>query len=128
MPSATNVWPPRSPAKAAVKAGDVLSPGEMRALYVALADTRLPAHDVHGRSTIVRLSWDELDQRFGKMTDVDGASLITPVIIGPTAAGSRPSPCIWHQTLRVVDHQCRLATGVRRFQHRDGKPSADERD
>ncbi len=52
--------------KAAVKAGDVLSPGEMRALYVALADTRLPAHDVHGRATIVRLSWDELDRRFGR--------------------------------------------------------------
>jgi DNA mismatch repair protein MutL len=52
--------------KAAIKAGDVLSPGEMRALYVALADTRLPAHDVHGRSTIVRLSWDELDRRFGR--------------------------------------------------------------
>jgi DNA mismatch repair protein MutL len=52
--------------KAAVKAGDTLSPGEMRALYVALADTQLAAHDVHGRSTIVRLSWDELDRRFGR--------------------------------------------------------------
>lgn len=52
--------------KAAVKSGDVLSPGEMRALYIALAETRLPAHDVHGRSTIVRLSWDELDRRFGR--------------------------------------------------------------
>jgi len=52
--------------KAAIKAGDSLSPGEMRALYVALADTKLPAHDVHGRSTIVRLSWDELDRRFGR--------------------------------------------------------------
>ena len=52
--------------KAAVKAGDGLSPGEMRALYVALAETKLPAHDVHGRSTIVRLSWDELDRRFGR--------------------------------------------------------------
>lgn len=52
--------------KAAVKAGDPLSPGEMRALYIALAETRLPAHDVHGRSTIVRLSWDELDRRFGR--------------------------------------------------------------
>ncbi|MCZ8204487.1 DNA mismatch repair endonuclease MutL [Gemmatimonas sp.] len=52
--------------KAAIKAGDTLSPGEMRALYVALADTRLAAHDVHGRSTIVRLSWDELDRRFGR--------------------------------------------------------------
>jgi len=52
--------------KAAIKAGDVLSPSEMRALYVALADTRLAAHDVHGRSTIVRVAWDELDRRFGR--------------------------------------------------------------
>ena len=52
--------------KAAIKAGDILSPGEMRALYIALADTRLAAHDVHGRSTIVRVSWDELDRRFGR--------------------------------------------------------------
>ncbi len=52
--------------KAAIKAGDSLSPGEMRALYLALAETRLPAHDVHGRSTIVRLTWDELDRRFGR--------------------------------------------------------------
>lgn len=52
--------------KAAIKAGDALSPGEMRALYIALADTRLPAHDVHGRATIVRLTWDELDRRFGR--------------------------------------------------------------
>ena len=35
--------------KAAIKAGDELSPGEMRALFVALGDTTLPAHDVHGR-------------------------------------------------------------------------------
>jgi DNA mismatch repair protein MutL len=52
--------------KAAIKAGDAMSPGEMRALYIALAETTLPAHDVHGRSTIVRLSWDELDRRFGR--------------------------------------------------------------
>ena len=52
--------------KAAIKAGDLLSPGEMRALFVALGRTTLPAHDVHGRSTIVRLSWDELDRRFGR--------------------------------------------------------------
>ncbi|MCA0376089.1 MAG: DNA mismatch repair endonuclease MutL [Gemmatimonadetes bacterium] len=52
--------------KAAVKAGDSLSPGEMRALFEALARTTLPAHDVHGRATIVRLSWDELERRFGR--------------------------------------------------------------
>jgi DNA mismatch repair protein MutL len=52
--------------KAAVKAGDVLSADEMRALYVALATTELPAHDVHGRSTVVHLRWDEVDRRFGR--------------------------------------------------------------
>ena len=52
--------------KAAVKAGDALAPAEMRSLYVALARTTLPAHDVHGRSTIVQVSWDELERRFGR--------------------------------------------------------------
>ncbi len=52
--------------KAAIKGGDLLSPGEMRALFVALERTTLPAHDVHGRSTIVQLSWDELERRFGR--------------------------------------------------------------
>ncbi|MCC6928637.1 MAG: DNA mismatch repair endonuclease MutL [Gemmatimonadaceae bacterium] len=52
--------------KAAVKAGDVLAAEEMRALFLALARATLPAHDVHGRSTIVRLSWDELERRFGR--------------------------------------------------------------
>jgi DNA mismatch repair protein MutL len=52
--------------KAAIKAGDALSQGEMRALFLSLARTTLPAHDVHGRSTIVHLSWDELERRFGR--------------------------------------------------------------
>lgn len=52
--------------KAAIKAGDELSVGEMRALFVALGATKLPAHDVHGRSTIVQLSWSELERRFGR--------------------------------------------------------------
>ncbi len=52
--------------KAAIKAGDALSPGEMRALFVDLRRTTLPAHDVHGRSTVVLLSWDELERRFGR--------------------------------------------------------------
>ena len=52
--------------KAAIKAGDELAPAEMRALYASLAGTSLPAHDVHGRSTIVQLSWDELARRFGR--------------------------------------------------------------
>jgi DNA mismatch repair protein MutL len=52
--------------KAAVKAGDALSPAEMRALFADLARATLPAHDVHGRATIVQLSWDELERRFGR--------------------------------------------------------------
>jgi DNA mismatch repair protein MutL len=52
--------------KAAIKAGDALSLGEMNALYVALARTTLPAHDVHGRATIVRVAWDEIERRFGR--------------------------------------------------------------
>jgi DNA mismatch repair protein MutL len=52
--------------KAAIKAGDELSDREMRSLFAALRDTHLPAHDVHGRSTIVQLTWDELDRRFGR--------------------------------------------------------------
>lgn len=52
--------------KAAVKGGDLLSAAEMRALFVALRDTNLPAHDVHGRSTIVQLAWSEVDRRFGR--------------------------------------------------------------
>ena len=52
--------------KAAVKGGDLLSGAEMRALFIALRDTNLPAHDVHGRSTIVQLAWTEVDRRFGR--------------------------------------------------------------
>ena len=52
--------------KAAIKAGDVLSLAEMRALFASLAKCTLPAHDVHGRSTIVQLGWDEVERRFGR--------------------------------------------------------------
>ena len=52
--------------KAAVKAGDALSDAEMRALFADLARTTLPAHDVHGRATVVQLGWDEVERRFGR--------------------------------------------------------------
>jgi DNA mismatch repair protein MutL len=52
--------------KAAIKAGEELALSEMRALFIALRETTLPAHDVHGRSTIVQLSWEELERRFGR--------------------------------------------------------------
>jgi DNA mismatch repair protein MutL len=52
--------------KAAIKGGEALSLAEMRSLFASLRDTQLPAHDVHGRSTIVQLTWDEIDRRFGR--------------------------------------------------------------
>ena len=52
--------------KAAIKAGEALSFEEMRALFIALRDTTLPAHDVHGRATIVQLTWEEIERRFGR--------------------------------------------------------------
>jgi DNA mismatch repair protein MutL len=52
--------------RAAVKAGTPLSEPEMRALLVRLFETELPPHDVHGRSTIVKLPLDELERRFGR--------------------------------------------------------------
>jgi DNA mismatch repair protein MutL len=52
--------------KAAIKAGDSMSDGEMRSLFSALATTVLPAHDVHGRSTVVHLPWGEIERRFGR--------------------------------------------------------------
>ncbi|MGH7714326.1 MAG: DNA mismatch repair endonuclease MutL, partial [Gemmatimonadaceae bacterium] len=52
--------------RAAIKAGDAMQPGERRALLADLARTSLAAHDVHGRSAIVRLSWAELERRFGR--------------------------------------------------------------
>ncbi|HJU73462.1 MAG TPA: DNA mismatch repair endonuclease MutL [Gemmatimonadaceae bacterium] len=52
--------------RAAIKAGDPLQPGEARALLGELAHVSLAAHDVHGRSAVVRLSWDELERRFGR--------------------------------------------------------------
>jgi DNA mismatch repair protein MutL len=52
--------------KGAVKAGEPLAPDEMQALFRALVSTALPAQDVHGRSGIIRLTWDELERRFGR--------------------------------------------------------------
>ncbi|HXQ28544.1 MAG TPA: DNA mismatch repair endonuclease MutL [Gemmatimonadales bacterium] len=52
--------------RAAIMAGQRLDPGEMRELLTALARVRLPAHDVHGRPTLVRVTRDELERRFGR--------------------------------------------------------------
>jgi DNA mismatch repair protein MutL len=39
---------------------------EMRELLHRLFETALPAHDVHGRATIVQLPREELERRFGR--------------------------------------------------------------
>lgn len=52
--------------KGAIKAGEHISPEEARELFDRLFATELPGHDVHGRPTIVRLSVEELDRRFGR--------------------------------------------------------------
>ena len=51
---------------AAIKAGDALSPAEMRALVDRLFATSRPHGDPHGRATFVRLELDELHRRFGR--------------------------------------------------------------
>jgi DNA mismatch repair protein MutL len=52
--------------KGAIKAGQRLAPEEMRRLFDELFGTELPYHDVHGRPTVVRLSLNELERRFGR--------------------------------------------------------------
>jgi len=52
--------------RAAVKAGTPLEEREMRELLHRLFETALPAHDVHGRATIVQLPREELERRFGR--------------------------------------------------------------
>jgi len=52
--------------RAAVKAGMPLGEDEMRRLLFRLFETKLPPHDVHGRSTIVQLPREELERRFGR--------------------------------------------------------------
>jgi DNA mismatch repair protein MutL len=52
--------------RAAVKAGQRLGAEEMRELVVRLLTATLPAHDVHGRPTVVQLPKDELERRFGR--------------------------------------------------------------
>ncbi len=52
--------------RAAVKAGTELAAEEMNDLIDHLFATELPYADVHGRNTIVELSLDEIDRRFGR--------------------------------------------------------------
>ena len=52
--------------RAAIKAGQTLDADEMRQLIVRLLTATLPAHDVHGRPSMVQLPKEELERRFGR--------------------------------------------------------------
>ena len=52
--------------RAAIKAGQTLDVDEMRQLIVRLLAATLPAHDVHGRPSMVQLPKEELERRFGR--------------------------------------------------------------
>jgi len=52
--------------RAAIKAGQALDGDEMRQLIVRLLTATLPAHDVHGRPSMVQLPKEELERRFGR--------------------------------------------------------------
>ena len=52
--------------RAAIKAGQRLELEEMRELVLRLLSATLPAHDVHGRPTVVQLPRGELERRFGR--------------------------------------------------------------
>jgi len=52
--------------RAAIKAGQTLDADEMRQLIVRLLSASLPAHDVHGRPSMVQLPREELERRFGR--------------------------------------------------------------
>jgi DNA mismatch repair protein MutL len=52
--------------RAAIKAGHPLTKQEMDELIARLFACTLPAHDVHGRPTIVQLPLAELERRFGR--------------------------------------------------------------
>jgi len=50
--------------KAAVKAGEKMSEEEVRSLVVRLFRSHMPLACPHGRPTMIRLSWDEIERRF----------------------------------------------------------------
>jgi DNA mismatch repair protein MutL len=52
--------------RAAIKAGQTLDANEMRQLVMRLLSATLPAHDVHGRPSMVQLPKEELERRFGR--------------------------------------------------------------
>ena len=56
----------QSACKAAVKARDKLSVQEVEGLVVELARTEMPYTCPHGRPTVIFMSYQELDRKFGR--------------------------------------------------------------
>ena len=52
--------------KAAIKAGDPLNDTEMRSLLDQLFETKIPYVCPHGRPTMIRLTLEDIDRRFGR--------------------------------------------------------------
>jgi DNA mismatch repair protein MutL len=50
--------------RAAIKAGERLSPEETQALLDQLFKSKMPFSCPHGRPTMIRLSWEEIERRF----------------------------------------------------------------
>jgi DNA mismatch repair protein MutL len=50
--------------RAAIKAGERLSPEETQALLDQLFKSKMPFSFPHGRPTMIRLSWEEIERRF----------------------------------------------------------------
>jgi DNA mismatch repair protein MutL len=50
--------------KAAIKAGDRLTDEEVKSLLDSLFRSRMPFACPHGRPTMIRLSWQEIERRF----------------------------------------------------------------
>ncbi|MCS7081742.1 MAG: DNA mismatch repair endonuclease MutL [Bacteroidetes bacterium] len=57
----------------AVKSGDVLSPSEMESLLHHLFACQMPYACPHGRPTIIQLTLEELDRRFGRIGHLERA-------------------------------------------------------
>ncbi len=53
--------------KAAIKAGDALTPAEMQSLLDQLFATSMPYVCPHGRPVVLKIATDELDRRFGRL-------------------------------------------------------------
>lgn len=57
--------------RAAIKTGKRLSVPEIRALQAQLMDCEMPYACPHGRPTIIRISLEELDKRFGRLSHLE---------------------------------------------------------